>query len=252
LARAKSLTDPPSLCIVSQQEYILNISKCAGYNEHPMSKQVQTIPLSQQAYEKIKHMIVTLKLAPGAVIDEAQLQDELQLGRTPIREALKRLALESLVSIVPRRGIFVTNIGVNDLNRLLEVRLELETLATRLAAQRGTLEHWQRMQQLVVEPIMLDMKDDSDIIRLDEEFHEIIYEASDNRFLHEAITVLLTLNERLWYYFLPDIGGFERTNNDHRVIWESLKAGDGKLAAEQMKDHILSSQDRLKAAVMGD
>ncbi len=215
-----------------------------------MTKQAQAIPLSHQAYEKIKILIVTLKLAPGSVIDEAQLQEELQLGRTPIREALKRLALESLVSIVPRRGIFVTNIGFNDLQRLLEVRLELETLATRLAAQRGTPEHWQRMQQLVVEPIALNDENDNDLIQLDEEFHEIIYEAADNHFLREAITVLLTLNERLWYYFLPDIGGFERTNQDHRMIWESLKSGDGEQAAEQMKHHILSSLDRLRAAVL--
>ncbi len=214
-----------------------------------MTKQVQTIPLSQQAYEQIKNMIVTLKLAPGSVIDEAQLQEELQLGRTPIREALKRLALESLVSIVPRRGIFVTNIGVNDLQRLLEVRLELEMLATKLAAQRGTAEHWQRMQELVIEPNATI--NDSELIQLDEEFHEIIYEAADNRFLHEAITVLLTLNERLWYYFLPDIGGFTRNNNDHRSIWESLKARNGEQAAERMKSHILSSQDRLREALLG-
>ena len=216
-----------------------------------MTKQVQPIPLSQQAYEQIKNLIVTLQLAPGSVIDEAQLQEELQLGRTPIREALKRLALESLVSIVPRRGIFVTNIGISDLQRLLEVRMELETLATRLAAQRGTQEHWQRMQKLVVEPIAFYDENDDDLIQLDEEFHEIIYEAADNHFLHEAITVLLTLNERLWYYFLPDIGGFERTNQDHRLIWESLKSGDGEQAADQMKQHILSSLDRLRAAVLG-
>lgn len=214
-----------------------------------MTKQVQTIPLSQQAYEQIKNLIVTLQLAPGSVIDEAQLQEELQLGRTPIREALKRLALESLVSIVPRRGIFVTNIGVNDLQRLLEVRLELEMLATKLAAHRGTAEHWQRMRELVIEPNATI--NDSALIQLDEEFHEIIYEAADNRFLHEAITVLLTLNERLWYYFLPDIGGFTRNNNDHRSIWESLKAGDGEQAAERMKSHILSSQDRLREALLG-
>lgn len=217
-----------------------------------MTKQDLSKPLSQQAYEKIKHMIVTLELAPGSVIDEAELQENLQLGRTPIREALKRLALESLVSIVPRRGIFVTNIGVNDLQRLLEVRLELETLATRLAAQRGTSDHWQQMEELVVEAQDLFSETDNDLIRIDEAFHEIIYEASDNRFLHAAITVLLSLNERLWYYFLPDIGGFERTTSDHRMIWESLKAGDGDRAAEQMRNHILSSQDRLRAAVLGE
>lgn len=209
------------------------------------------IPLSQQAYKKIKHMIVTLELTPGSVIDEAELQEELQMGRTPIREALKRLALESLVSIVPRRGMFVTNIGVNDLQRLLEVRLEIETLATRLAAQRGTLEHWTRMEQLIVEPSAVEDGNDNNLIRIDETFHEIIYEAADNRFLHDAITVLLTLNERLWYYFLPEMGGFDRTLNDHRLIWESLKSGDGEQAAVHMERHIRSSQEKLQSFVLG-
>lgn len=209
------------------------------------------IPLSQQAYKKIKHMIVTLELTPGSVIDEAELQEELQMGRTPIREALKRLALESLVSIVPRRGMFVTNIGVNDLQRLLEVRLEIETLATRLAAQRGTLEHWTRMEQLIVEPSAVEDGKDNNLIHIDETFHEIIYEAADNRFLHDAITVLLTLNERLWYYFLPEMGGFDRTLDDHRLIWESLKSGDGEQAAVHMERHIRSSQENLQSSVLG-
>ncbi|UCC51124.1 MAG: GntR family transcriptional regulator [Anaerolineaceae bacterium] len=210
------------------------------------------IPLSHQAYKKIKQMIVTLELPPGSVIDEAELQEALKMGRTPIREALKRLALESLVSIVPRRGMFVTNIGVNDLQRLLEVRLDLETLATRLAASRGTQEHWKRMEQLVVEPTTMGEENDKSLIHLDETFHEIIYEAADNRFLHDAITVLLTLNERLWYYFLPEMGGFQRTLDDHRLIWESLKSGDGEQAAAQMKRHILSSQEKLQSVVLGD
>ncbi len=209
------------------------------------------IPLSQQAYKKIKHMIVTLELTPGSVIDEAELQEELQMGRTPIREALKRLALESLVSIVPRRGMFVTNIGVNDLQRLLEVRLEIETLATRLAAQRGTPEHWTRMEQLIVEPSAVEDGKDNNLIHIDETFHEIIYEAADNRFLHDAITVLLTLNERLWYYFLPEMGGFDRTLEDHRLIWESLKSGDGEQAAVHMERHIRSSQENLRSFVLG-
>ena len=100
-------------------------------------------------------MIVTLELAPGSVIDEAELQEELQMGRTPIREALKRLSLESLVSIVPRRGMFVTNIGINDLQRLLEVRLELETLAVRLAAHGDAAAVSQPFRMGVIEAFCL-------------------------------------------------------------------------------------------------
>ena len=205
--------------------------------------------LKETIIRDLRKAIVSGKYKPHEHLKEISLCKRFQVSRTPIREALKRLALESLVSIVPRRGMFVTNIGINDLQRLLEVRLGLETLAVRLAAQRGTLEHWKRMEHLIVEPSAIE--DGNNLIHLDETFHEIIYEAADNLFLHDAITVLLTLNERLWYYFLPEMGGFERTLDDHRLIWESLKSGDGDQAAIYMERHILSSQEKLQSVILG-
>ncbi|MDX1415355.1 MAG: GntR family transcriptional regulator [Candidatus Promineifilaceae bacterium] len=216
-----------------------------------MSQANRPVSLSQQAYDEIKHKIVTLELAPGSVLDEAELQAELGLGRTPIREALKRLAQESLVSIVPRRGMFVTDIGINDLQRLLEVRLQLETLAARLAAQRGTKKHWKKLEELVAEQSTIDMGDNDTFIRIDDSFHEIIYEAADNRFLRDALTVLLTLNERLWYYFLPEIGRLQLAADDHHQIMESLKAGDGDEAAARMARHIQRLQERLQSILLG-
>ena len=216
-----------------------------------MNQHNRTVPLSQQAYEEIKHKIVTLELTPGSVLDEAKLQGELGLGRTPIREALKRLALENLVSIVPRRGMFVTDIGIDDLQRLLEVRLELETLAARLAAQRGTSKHWQKMEALIADQSSTDMSDNDTFISMDDSFHEIIYDAADNRFLREALTVLLSLNERLWYHFLPEIGRLQLSADDHELILESLKSGDGQQAATRMKIHIHRLQERLQSIILG-
>ncbi len=216
-----------------------------------MNQRQRTIPLSQQAYEVIKYKIVTLDLAPGSVLDEAELQEELKLGRTPIREALKRLALENLVSIVPRRGMFVTDIGINDLQRLLEVRLELETLAARLAAQRGTPQHWQEMEILITNEPSLDINDNENFISMDDSFHEIIYAAADNRFLREALTVLLSLNERLWYFFLPEVGRLQLAEDDHKLIMESLKSGDGPQAAARMAKHIQRLQERLQSIMLG-
>ena len=103
---------------------------------------VQVMSLSQQAYTQIKHRIVTLQLAPGSVVNEAQLLEELTFGRTPIREALQRLEREQLVTILPRRGIFVASIDFNDLQRLFEMRVPLEVLAVQLATQRGSSGHW--------------------------------------------------------------------------------------------------------------
>lgn len=218
-----------------------------------MQKQeLENIPLSQQAYELIKEKIVTLELGPGNVIDEAELQEELQLGRTPIREALKRLALEKLVTIVPRRGIFVTDIGISDLQRLLEVRLALEGLAARLAAQRGKRRHWDEMDALMEPLARASAAGDSDtVIALDEAFHEILYAATDNEFLQDNLSVLFTLNKRLWYFFLTERGEMSGAVAEHRAILDSLKARDGEQASAQIEHHIRAFQEKMQAILLG-
>src|SRR3954471_17973760 len=93
---------------------------------------------ADRAYLAIRGLIVSLGLRPGAVIDERELMQQLGLGRTPVREALRRLAQERLVEVFPRRGMFVTEVDARDLARLCEVRLALEPEAARLAAERAT------------------------------------------------------------------------------------------------------------------
>ena len=211
----------------------------------------KNISLSQQAYEQIRHKIITLELPPGSVIDEVDLQEKLGLGRTPIREAVKRLSLENLVTIMPRRGMFVADIGVNDLQRLLEVRLVLESLAVRLAAQRGTKLHWQRMRDLL-EQSHAKPQDTESLVEADEAFHEVIYDAADNEYLRDALAVLLRLNERLWYHFVAQSGGLELTTADHRAIAESLEARDGARAEALMVTHIRRAQDQLRQRLIDD
>lgn len=209
---------------------------------HPLS-------LSQQAYHDIKQKIVTLSLAPGAVIDEAALQSELGLGRTPIREALKRLSLEKLVTIVPRRGMFVTDIGITDLNRLYEVRIELEALAGRLAARRGRPEHWQQMAA-VLSDIPLDAGHDT-LIAIDEACHQIMYDAADNEFLADTLNTLYALSLRLWYFVLAEIGAMHDTVLEHQLILEALQAGDGERAAAILTEHIITFQEEIQSVMVG-
>src|SRR5438552_19187940 len=91
---------------------------------------------SEEAYARILERIVSLEMPPGSVVNEARLRDELQIGRTPIREALQRLAWENLVRSVPHRGTFVTDVNITSLARITAVRVVLEDLAARLAAER--------------------------------------------------------------------------------------------------------------------
>ena len=101
--------------------------------------------LSEKAYHLIKEKIVRLELKPLSVIDEHALQEDLNLGRTPIREALHRLAAEGLVIIAPRRGMFVADISITDLQKVFQVRMVLEGFCARLAAQKATEEQIAQM-----------------------------------------------------------------------------------------------------------
>lgn len=213
---------------------------------------MQRLSLKEQAYRAIKHRIVSLELEPGAVIDEAALIDELGLGRTPIREALQRLALEKLVDIVPRRGMFVTEIGLTDLQRLFELRMVLESMAARLAAQRGRPEHWRRMEAVLSRLEDAESQMDNEVlIAIDEACHEIMYEAADNEFLYDALSGMYALSLRLWYYSLAKIGRMRSTVLEHRDILLALKSGDADRAAELLRQHINTFQNEIQSVMLG-
>ena len=210
------------------------------------------VSLSQRAYACIRQLIVSLELPPGSVIDEANLQARLDLGRTPIREALQRLSLEKLVTIVPRRGMFVSEIGVMDLQRLSEVRVTLESLAARLAAQRGTPEHWQRMEAaLRYLPPEDEAIDNQTLIAIDQACHEIMYEAVDNPFLRDSLVTMYSLSLRLWYFALASIGDMRSAVLEHVDILQALKARDAEQAASLVEQHINRFQQEIQSVVLG-
>ncbi|NOZ72456.1 MAG: GntR family transcriptional regulator [Chloroflexi bacterium] len=208
-----------------------------------------TASLSQQAYALIRHKIIALELAPGAVINESALREELGLGRTPIREALQRLALEKLIVIVPRRGTFVSDIGITDLNRLFEARLVLESFAARLASQRGKEEHWQRMDE-ILRGAELENVGQETLIAIDEACHNIMYEAADNKFLRDTLVSLYALSLRLWYYALFEIGGMHEAVLEHIHILEKLRARDADGAAQLLIDHIQTFQGTIQQVML--
>jgi len=206
--------------------------------------------LSEAAYAIIKHKIVTLELPPGSVVDEAGLRSGLGLGRTPIREALQRLAQEKLINIAPRHGTFVSNIDAADLQRVSEIRLALEPVAARLAAQRSTEEHWRQ-----IEEILGDLDDESEVaidtlIEIDEICHRALYEAADNRYLEDILNTLYALSLRLWHYALPQIGDMRDAVLEHRRILNALKSRDEDLAAQLVERHILAFRDEIEAIMV--
>ncbi len=211
----------------------------------------QYASLSEKAYEEIRRKIVTIELEPGAVIDEAQLRAELDVGRTPIREALQRLALEQLVFIVPRRGMFVTDIAFSDLQRLFEVRIELEALAGQLASDRRTQEHLDMMASLFDQLSAVPEQANNDVlIQFDRLFHEVIYQAADNQFLQITLQSRYALSLRLWYYALDAVGSMRPAIDEHFQIYQAIENQHSGLASKLLRDHIVSFQRTIQEVML--
>lgn len=205
--------------------------------------------LSDKAYHLIKRRIITLELAPLSVIDEQALMEELQLGRTPIREALQRLAIEDLVFTVPRRGMFVADVSITDLQKIYEVRMVLEGFCARLAARRITPEQIAQLEALVQE---LDQVADDDYetpMKIDEQFHNLFYEAASNEFLASTLCRLHALSLRLWWVVLHRVPHLRDEVAVHGEVIPALKARDEDLAEALMQEHLEGFQAEIKAAL---
>ena len=209
--------------------------------------------LSAQAYATLKHKIVTLQLQPGSVIDENALRDELGLGRTPIREALQRLAREQLVNIIPRRGTFVSDVNMADLPLLYETRAVLEKHTAQLAAQRGTPDHWADMEAVLAEAKLTQEVADrpNHMIEIDRRCHEIIYAAAANPYLTDTLTQLYAQSHRLWHIYLARVDNMEQAVLEHREMMEALQAAEVERVGDLMEQHIRSFQADIQAAIMG-
>jgi len=188
---------------------------------------------ADRAYLAIRSLIVSLELAPGAVIDERALMQRLGLGRTPVREALRRLAQEQLVEVFPRRGMFVTNVDVRDLARISEVREALEPEAARLAAERATEEERDGLTALREE-----IGRGGDLMALDERVHRAIYAAAHNDLLEKTLGEYYVLALRIWTIALERAEDLEDAVEAHGDLLFAIANGMGAEAAGIMRAHV--------------
>jgi DNA-binding GntR family transcriptional regulator len=204
---------------------------------------------ADRAYVQLRDWIVTLRLAPGTVLREDELMRELEVGRTPLREAVKRLALENLVAVQPRRGTFVSAVEAADIVNITEVRAELEGYAAALAAERLDDGHRAAAQALLHEVEELGESGDQDwLMRFDERIHRFTWEATGNPYLIETLERYFTHSLRIWYLVLDRLPGLGHAVHDQARLVEALLAGDAAKARELMREHVLDFQRELLAA----
>lgn len=204
---------------------------------------------TQRAYELIRHKIIALDLQPGTPINDQRLAEELGLGMLPVREALKLLAHDDLVVITPRHGLYVADVNPADLQQISEVRLALETLCARLAAQRATPDELAVLEALRQEQAATPTQDSRRQFDLDHKFHQAIARAAHNRYLARTLDHLFGLSQRLWYLQLPDLEFLPTAVQKHLELVVAIKARDADLAADLMHEHVLQFYEHVTKAL---
>jgi DNA-binding GntR family transcriptional regulator len=207
--------------------------------------------LADRAYHVIREMIVSLELPPGAVIDERSLTERLGIGRTPTREALRRLAQERLVEVYPRRGMFVTSVEIHDLASLAEVRSVLESHAARLAAERATDEDRNALESLLDELESRIDLDTRELMALDERIHRQVYRSAHNSFLESTLEEYYVLALRIWYLALDRTRELEQAVLGQRELLEAIRDGDADRAEETMHRHVLDFGEAVRRVLTG-
>jgi DNA-binding GntR family transcriptional regulator len=201
---------------------------------------------TKRAYERIRERITTLELAPGSPINEQRLAQELDLGLVPVREALKLLAHENLVVITPRHGLYVADVNVPDLEQLSEMRLTLESLGARLAAQRATADDIVVLEALRQEQATTPAEDSRRLFDIDHRFHQAIAQAARNKYLADSLERLFGLSQRLWYLALPHMGFLPSAVEKHLDLVEAIEVHDADRAERIMQSHVQEFYDQVR------
>lgn len=201
---------------------------------------------AQRAYDLIWEKITTLELLPGAPINEQELAEEFHMGVTPVREALKWLAHENLVEVTERHGIYVADVNVEDLQQLSEMRLSLESLSARLAAERVEPDDLVVLRALRKEQAAVTPEESRDLFDLDHRFHQAVAEAAHNRYLAQTLERLFGLSRRLWYLALPHLEFLPSSVEKHLDLVEAIEDGDADRAEEIMREHVKEFYDEVR------
>jgi DNA-binding GntR family transcriptional regulator len=201
---------------------------------------------NEQAYAQLKQALITLAYKPGDYLSTASLMSELALGRTPINHALHRLSTEGLVQIIPRKGVIVSPLSIDDALQLIDVRMANEGLCVRLAAERITKPQLYRLEAIARDFEKAAKRGQTlEVMNLDREFHEQISSAAGNQILAEILKVLHARSQRFWALSLAMPDHLNEVQDEHRAILKALTDGDAEAAVQSVGEHVISFQRAL-------
>jgi len=203
---------------------------------------------SEQAYARLRDDIISLAYRPGDYLNIAALAQDTGFGRTPLNQALQRLASEGLVQIMPRKGVAVAPLSIDSAFDLIVVRIANERLCAKLAAQRMNADDLARLRRAAHDFEQASAANELQaLMHADRIFHETIAHIAGNPLLSDMLSVLHAQSQRFWAVSLSRPGHSREVIAEHAAIVDALAAGDAELAADRTEKHILS----FRAALMG-
>lgn len=211
----------------------------------------EELSLAESAYRRIRDKLIMLEVRPGEPLNDGQLATELQVGRTPVREALKKLEIDHLVVSYPRRGTFATVVDITELADVSEIRQLLEPLAARRAALRATpaLRAELRAVAATIGTLHTQPPDQRELMRYDLTVHRLIYKAAANPHLEDALIRYDNLATRIWCLVLDKVPSVGAHITEHVRLLESIADGDAALAAELALEHVTSFEKTIRSVL---
>lgn len=215
-----------------------NALRRAGAPKASRSLTPRADTLTEQAYRLIEEQIVTLRLKPADVLSEQMLSASFDIGRTPIREALQRLAREGLITILPRKGILVSDINPRSQLLVLEVRREIERLLSRAGAERATKQQREQLQEIAKGmDRAAKTNNDLEFMRLDRELNQLVIDCAHNDFAARSMKLLQGLSRRFWYMHYREAADLP--------VCARLHANQARAIAQGNRDAAARATDKL-------
>ena len=216
----------------------------------PKAGEVQTTSLVERIYADLESKIVTLELPPGALLSELAIGREFGVSRTPVGEALQRLAREGLVTVLPRRGIVVTEISVSDQLRLLEFRREIAKFIARTGAKRANAAERDALRQVSKAFLQAaDKRNEAAVLAADKAFHDLFATCAHNNFAATAMGPLDSLSRRFFYVHKLVVGNIQLSAKLHANIAQAIADGDPQ-AAEDAADALADYLDEFARSTL--
>jgi GntR family transcriptional regulator, rspAB operon transcriptional repressor len=208
--------------------------------------------LRDQAYDAIKHEIITCSLKPGEYINERLLSERLNFGRTPVHQAIDQLKHQGLIDVIPRKGLIVRALSLDEIMQVAEARMINETECARLAAARVTKAELAELKAILSRADRSrKSRDINALMELDRLFHGTLARAAKNPILSEVLRTLHERSLRVWFISLNDAEHLKRVQQEHEQIIEMLACGNAEGAANAMRQHIVSFRSNIARHVDG-